>query len=54
MSTETPDELRQRVSDALLKAAFSDWDVGDGRVIELPLDVAVDAVMSAMRAKWKP
>ena len=41
-------DLRQRISDALLKAAFSDWDVGEGTVIELPLTVAADAVMKVL------
>lgn len=48
MSTETQAELRQRVATALLRASFSDWDVGEGHVIELPLEVGVDAVMSVL------
>lgn len=47
-SAEADGNLRQRISDALLKAAFSDWDVGAGRVIELPLDVATSAVMTVL------
>lgn len=41
-------ELRQRIFDALLKASHSDWDIGEGTVIELPLTVATDAVMKAL------
>ena len=41
-------DLRQRISDALLKASFSDWDAGDGHYIELPLSVATDAVMTVL------
>ena len=45
----SPDpDLRQRIRDTLLKASFSDWDVGEGRVIELPISVAVDAVMTVL------
>lgn len=43
-----PGDRHQRISDALLNASFSDWDVGEGTVIELPLDVAVKAVMAVM------
>ena len=50
MTAETGAELRQFISDALLKAAFADWDVGEGTVIELPLSVAVDAVIAAIAA----
>ena len=48
MSTETQAELRQRIATALLRASFSDWDVGEGHTIELPLEVAADAVMSVL------
>ena len=48
MSTEPQLVLRQRIYDVLLKASYSDWDVGEGIVIELPLTVAVDAVMTVL------
>ena len=48
MSTETQAELRQRIATALLRASFSDWDVGEGHTIELPLETAVDAVMAVI------